>query len=108
MKSLLLQLVLTARQARNKALMKPQSVGLLCMHPRGRVGWTGGCFLQDSVAQKRRSCSGSRNGTPAVRDRRSASVDPEAAALMAEDSALDAALAAAEAAAAHIEKQVLS
>ena len=63
--------------------------------------------LQDSVAQKRRSCSGSRNGTPAVRDRRSASVDPEAAAMMAEDSALEASLAAAEAAAVHIEKQVV-
>lgn len=72
------------------------------------MGWTGGCFVQDSVAQKRRSCSGSRNGTPAVRDRRSASVDPEAAAMMAEDSALDASLAAAEAAAAHVEKQVVS
>jgi hypothetical protein len=65
-------------------------------------------LLQDSVAQKRRSCSGSRNGTPAVRDRRSTSVDPEAAAMMAEDFALEASLAAAEAAAVHIEKQVVS
>ena len=63
--------------------------------------------VQESVARKRRSCSGSRNGTPAVRDRRSASVDPEAAAMLAqEDSALEASLAAAEAAAVHATKQV--
>ena len=63
---------------------------------------------QDSVGRKRRSCSGSRNGTPAVRDRRSASVDPDAAAMMAEDNILEASLAAAKAAAAHAEDEVIA
>lgn len=66
-------------------------------------------LAQESVGRKRRSCSGSRNGTPAVRDRRSASVDPtETAAMLAEDNALDASLAAAQAAAAHAAKQVIN
>ncbi len=63
--------------------------------------------VQESVGRKRRSCSGSRNGTPAVRDRRSVSVGADVAAMLAEDSALEASLAAAEAAAAHAEEQVL-
>ncbi len=58
------------------------------------------------MGRKRRSCSGSRNGTPAVRDRRSASVGADVAAMLAEDSALNASLAAAEAAAQYAETQV--
>ncbi len=71
-------------------------------HRKYQMVW----LAQESVGRKRRSCSGSRNGTPAVRDRRSASVGIDVSAILAEDSALNASLAAAEAAAQHAEKQV--
>lgn len=50
------------------------------------------------MGRKRRSCSGSRNGTPASKSR-PMTADPEVAAAAAEEAALDASLAAAEAAA---------
>ena len=48
------------------------------------------------MGRKRRSCSGSRNGTPASKGR-PMTVDPEVVAAAAEEAALDASLAAAEA-----------
>ncbi|CAL8463591.1 g3125 [Coccomyxa elongata] len=56
------------------------------------------CSTPESVGRKRRSCSGSRNGTPASKGR-PMTADPEVAAAAAEEAALDASLAAAEAAA---------
>ena len=50
------------------------------------------------MERKRRSCSGSRNGTPASKGLPIAA-DPDMAAAAAEEAALDASLAAAEAAA---------
>ncbi|KAK9917599.1 hypothetical protein WJX75_006241 [Coccomyxa subellipsoidea] len=58
------------------------------------------CSSPDSVGRKRRSCSGSRNGTPASKGAAPINADPEMAAAAAEEAALDASLAAAEAAAA--------
>lgn len=55
-----------------------------------------GVPLQDSVGRKRRSCSGSRNGTPASKGPPIAA-DPDIAAAAAEEAALDASLAAAQA-----------
>lgn len=52
------------------------------------------------MGRKRRSCSGSRNGTPASKGAAPINADPEMAAAAAEEAALDASLAAAEAAAA--------
>ncbi|BDA48546.1 probable Bromodomain adjacent to zinc finger domain protein 2B at C-terminar half [Coccomyxa sp. Obi] len=54
------------------------------------------CSTPESVGRKRRSCSGSRNGTP-VSKGRPITADPEVAAAAAEEAALDASLAAAEA-----------